>query len=173
MTSEHENQNGNGRRSFLNWIWAGLGAIVTVELVWMVTAFIRSRPLKGAGDNLGGIVTAGPVEEFEKNSVTAFPRGRFYLSRLADGGFLAVSRQCTHLGCTVPWIAEEKQFKCPCHASVFDITGNVMHSPASRALDLFPIRIVNDVVKVDTRRRLRRSEYRKEQVVYPKAGTNT
>lgn len=169
MVERHEKEGSTDRRSFLTWLWVGLGAVVTGEFVWMMMSFLRSRPSRGAVEGTGVVVTAGRVEEFEKDSVTAFPRGRFYLSRLADGGFLAVSRQCTHLGCTVPWVAEEKKFKCPCHASVFDITGDVMHAPASRALDLYPVRIVNDVVTVDTRRRLRRSEYRNDQVIYPKA----
>ena len=86
------------------------------------------------------------------HSVTAFVRGRFYLARLADGGFLALSRKCTHLGCTVPWVATENKFVCPCHASAFDITGNVISPPAPRALDIYAVMIENDIVKVDTSR---------------------
>ena len=59
--------------------------------------------------------------------------------RLDDGGLLALSCKCTHLGCTVPWVEKEKKFLCPCHASAFDITGNVINSPAARALDTFPV----------------------------------
>ena len=40
---------------------------------------------------------------------------------LEDGGFLALHRQCTHLGCTVPWVPARQAFVCPCHASAFDI----------------------------------------------------
>jgi cytochrome b6-f complex iron-sulfur subunit len=100
--------------------------------------------------------------------VTAFPRGNFYLARLEDGGFLAVSRTCTHLGCTVPWVFAEKRFVCPCHASTFDITGNVVNAPAPRAMDLYEVFIENNIVKVDARKRIRRTEFRKEQVVYPR-----
>ena len=41
---------------------------------------------------------------------------------------------------------------CPCHASSFDITGDVLSPPAPRPLDIFPVRIENDIVKVDTRK---------------------
>ncbi len=112
-------------------------------------------------------MACGPVEGFKKTSVTAFARGHFYLCRLADGGFLALSRQCTHLGCTVPWDDEKKKFICPCHASAFDITGNVLSAPATRALDLFAVDIENNVVRVDTGRRIKRGGFRPEQVVYP------
>ena len=108
-------------------------------------------------------MVAGPVERFAPGSVTAFPAGRFYLSRLADGGFLALSRTCTHLGCTVPWLEDEQRFACPCHASVFDITGEVLGPPADRALDLYPVRIENGIVKVDTTARIRRRTFEAAQ----------
>ena len=89
-------------------------------------------------------------------------------SRLEDGGFLALSRECTHLGCTVPWLENEKRFACPCHASVFDIRGEVVNAPASRPLDIYPVFIENNIVKVDTDKRIKRSGFDIEQVVYGK-----
>jgi Rieske Fe-S protein len=62
---------------------------------------------------------------------------------LQDGGFLALHRECTHLGCTVPWVSEEKRFMCPCHSSVYDINGDVLSPPAPRALDLASDKVVN------------------------------
>jgi cytochrome b6-f complex iron-sulfur subunit len=37
---------------------------------------------------------------------------------------IAFSAACTHLGCTVQWQKNERQFECPCHGSTFDATGN-------------------------------------------------
>jgi cytochrome b6-f complex iron-sulfur subunit len=105
------------------------------------------------------------VDRFAPGSVTAFPAGKFYLVRLDDGGFLALDRTCTHLGCTVPWRAEEGRFACPCHASTFDITGDVLGPPAPRPLDRYLVRIENDVVKVDLSHRVRRSAFNPSQVV--------
>ena len=42
---------------------------------------------------------------------------------------------CTHLGCTVHWVAAENRFKCPCHGSQFAADGSVLHGPAERPLD--------------------------------------
>jgi cytochrome b6-f complex iron-sulfur subunit len=86
---------------------------------------------------------------------------------MQDGGFLAISRKCTHLGCTVPWIEKEKKFKCPCHASAFDITGNVINPPAPRSLDIYAIKIENQIIKVDTSKLIRRKRFSISQVVYP------
>ena len=99
--------------------------------------------------------------------MTAFPQGRFYLVRLQDGGFLALSRECTHLGCTVPWVEEENRFVCPCHSSAFDIRGEVINPPAPRALDIFEVRIENRIVKVNTANVRRRSAFDSRQVARP------
>ena len=157
----------SSRRLFLNRLWAGLGILALIEIVWVVFSFVRPRKQAVKTGDFGARMTCGPVEGFKKTSVTAFARGHFYLCRLADGGFLALSRQCTHLGCTVPWDDEKKKFICPCHASAFDITGNVLSAPATRALDLFAVDIENNVVRVDTGHRIKRGGFRLEQVVYP------
>lgn len=158
------------RRNFLMTLWCGLGLVALGELVWVVTSFLRPRrPLPTAGD-FGAIITAGPADGFALDSVTAFPRGHFYLARLQDGGFLALSRRCTHLGCTVPWNAEEKQFLCPCHSSAYDISGAVIRSPAPRPLDIFPITVENDVIRVDTGRPIRRTGFRPDQVAHGSKG---
>jgi nitrite reductase/ring-hydroxylating ferredoxin subunit len=109
------------RRSFLWKLWLGLGGVALLEYAWLSADFLRPRKPR-AGDEAGDIVIAGPIERFEPSTVTAFPLGKFYLARLGDGGLLAISRECTHLGCTVPWNSEEGRFVCPCHSSEYDIT---------------------------------------------------
>jgi len=155
------------RRNFLSLIWTifGLGAVA--EVIWLIVSFLRPRSKPVETGDFGSRMEAGPVNAFVPGTVTAFPRGHFYLARLEDGGFLALSRRCTHLGCTVPWVAEEKQFLCPCHSSAFDIRGDVVRSPAPRPLDLFQVTIENNVVSVDSGKPIKRSRFEKKQVVYP------
>lgn len=150
------------RRSFLRLAWLGVGAAAVGEAAWIVASFLKPRPKAAA--NAGSLVTAGPMEAFAPGSVTAFPAGKFYLVRLADGGFLALHRQCTHLGCSVPWDEASGRFACPCHASLFDLRGDVLAPPAPRALDLFAIRIENGVVKVDVSAPIRRGAFDASQV---------
>ena len=161
-------ETGPSRRSFLTKLWFALGFVALAEFIAVAFAFLRPGKPEARRENAGAIVTAGAVNTFAPDSVTAFVRGRFYLTRQADGGFLALSRKCTHLGCTVPWVAKENKFACPCHASAFDITGNVISPPAPRALDIYPLTIENDIVKVDTSKPIKRTEFRVEQVVYSK-----
>jgi cytochrome b6-f complex iron-sulfur subunit len=152
------------RRRFLWKVWLGLAVVALAEVVWVIVDFLRPRR---TGDTNGqAVIVAGPVDRFEHNSVTAFPQGKFYLVRLTSGGFLALSRECTHLGCTVPWVDDESQFVCPCHSSAFDIRGDVINDPAPRALDLFEVRIENRVVKVNTGNLQRRQAFDASQVTY-------
>lgn len=159
---------GTSRRAFFLILWIGLGIVALIELIGVVTAFLLPRKKNVTAGDFETLIDAGAVDKFSKASVTAFISGKFYLCRLKDGGFLAVSRKCTHLGCTVPWSDKEKKFVCPCHASAFDITGEVISPPAPRALDLYYLYIENNVVKVDVGKRIKRSGFRTEQVVYAK-----
>lgn len=157
------------RRRFLNRLWLLLVALGVVEFALMLTYYFKPRKPSADVSDEATLLTAGNVADFKPGSVTAFPQGRFYLVRLAAGGFLALSRQCTHLGCTVPWDEKAGHFACPCHASVFDMTGSVVKSPAPRALDSFPIAIENNVIRVDTGRRIRRNQFRDDQVTFAKS----
>ncbi|BBO78080.1 cytochrome b6 [Desulfosarcina widdelii] len=167
--SDSKNNNAaTPRRRFLSFLWVGLGLAALAELFWVVTSFLRpDRGVRQGGDP-ETVMQAGAVDAFACGTVTAFPRGRFYLARLEDGGFLALSRRCPHLGCTLPWIEEEKKFLCPCHSSAFDIHGDVLRSPAPHAMALHPIFIENEVVRVDTAMTIKRDRFREDQVAYAK-----
>ena len=156
----------DSRRSFLTRLWIGLGAVALLQFLAGTTFFLLSGR-KRAGKNISQLLKVGLITDFPPGSVTFIGRGHLYLSRLDDGGFLAISRKCTHLGCAVPWIVERKQFECPCHASVFDMTGNVVKAPAPRALDLFAVSFKRDIVMIDISTPHKRSGFTAEQPVYP------
>jgi cytochrome b6-f complex iron-sulfur subunit len=150
------------RRGFLLKAWLGLAVVGLAEAVWVLVDFLRPRRVQAFEEST--VIVAGPEDRFAAGSVTAFPQGKFYVVRLEDGGFLAVSRVCTHLGCTVPWIADEHRFLCPCHSSAFDIRGDVVNPPAPRALDLYAVRIENRIVKVDVSVPIKRRAFDASQV---------
>ncbi len=135
------------RRDFLKIAWGAAGVLAAAEAGGVVLSFFSPRIVEG---EFGGIIEAGAVESFPPGSVTPFTQGRFYLVRMPDGGFVALYRKCTHLGCAVPWNPAEGRFICPCHASAFEMDGEVINAPAPRPLDRFAITIENGIVKVDT-----------------------
>lgn len=66
-----------------------------------------------------------------------------------DGrNYIAMSNICTHLGCRVRWIGDEKNFFCPCHNAVFDKDGEVVTGPPPRALDRFEVKVEDDQLYV-------------------------
>ena len=147
------------RRSFLNRLWTVIGALLLIELTWVGMSIFKSRkpmPQKKAEER---IITAGSIDDFKPNTVTAIPMGQFYLACLADGSFLAMSRTCTHLGCSVPWDEEKKMFICPCHGSTFSLKGEVLSAPAPRPLDTFPVRIENKIIKVNISQPRKRDQF--------------
>jgi nitrite reductase/ring-hydroxylating ferredoxin subunit len=168
VEKENRSEVNPSRRSFLNKLWIVLGGLALVEVAGLILAFFQPRKTGSKEGDSMGIIEAGAADKFTVNSVTAFVRGKFYLVRLEDGGFLALSRKCTHLGCTVPWSSKDMKFVCPCHASVYDIRGEVVSAPAPRPLNLHPLWIENNIVRVDTNEVIKRTAFRAEHVVYAK-----
>jgi glycine/D-amino acid oxidase-like deaminating enzyme/nitrite reductase/ring-hydroxylating ferredoxin subunit len=83
-----------------------------------------SRPIDDLAPGEGDIVSAG---------------GRKVAGHRDDDGALhAVSSRCTHLGCQVVWNAAERTWDCPCHASRFDVDGEVLNGPAVEPLEPRP-----------------------------------
>ncbi|MEN8199196.1 MAG: Rieske (2Fe-2S) protein [Thermodesulfobacteriota bacterium] len=77
------------------------------------------------------------------------PAGGFYLGAdyiLFDDGqkAWALSRRCTHLGCTINYHEKEGLLECPCHQSRFSREGAVLHGPAEKSLPTFAVERLKD-----------------------------
>lgn len=58
------------------------------------------------------------------------------LLRTMDGQYLAFSRKCAHLGCSIDFDQAQRCLVCPCHRGVYDSrTGYVVYGPPPRPLD--------------------------------------
>ena len=58
------------------------------------------------------------------------------LVRSQNGEYLAYSRKCAHLGCSVDFDGERRCLTCPCHRGIYDArTGYVVLGPPPRPLD--------------------------------------
>ena len=156
--------NNISRRDFVNFTWLATGAIVLTESMFVGLRFLSPRPVEG---EFGGSFNLGKAGEYPSGSVTPVEAGRFYLVRLKDGGFLAVYRRCTHLGCAVPYDPAAGQFVCPCHGSEFTTEGDVLNAPAPRPLDLFELSINEEgEIVVDTSTPIERDQTSPDDIVY-------
>jgi len=149
------------RRRFFLYAWAVSVLALMGEGVVMLLKFIQPRAQEGA---FGGKFKAGKLEEFPVGSVTYIKAGQFYISHL-EGGFLALYRKCPHLGCVTPWVEDEGQFNCPCHAALFNKKGELLAGPSPRPLDLFPLEIVEGEIVVDTSTPILRERFEESQLV--------
>jgi menaquinol-cytochrome c reductase iron-sulfur subunit len=58
-----------------------------------------------------------------------------YITKDQQGKVLVLTSVCPHLGCTVPWNKEKKQFICPCHGGTFMPDGTRVSGPSLRGMD--------------------------------------
>ena len=64
------------------------------------------------------------------------------LVRSEEGEYLAFSRKCAHLGCSIEFEAGRKCLICPCHRGAYDArTGYVMYGPPPRPLDQIVLQV--------------------------------
>lgn len=163
-TSEHtpthpaHNQPQPGRRTFLEWLIVGLGAIVAVVLGAPAVAYIldprnRTAPTNDFKDvaRLSELPIGEPrefvIRETVRDAWTLNPDqivGRVFLIRRDEQRVDAFTTVCPHLGCAVNFTGttEGIAFLCPCHGGKFDIQGNRAepHSnPAPRGMDSLPV----------------------------------
>lgn len=152
------------RRNFLNLFWGAAGALALTELSLVGLRFLSPKATEG---EFGGLFNLGHYDQFPAGSATPVEAGRFYLVRLHDGGFLAIYRRCTHLGCAVPYDPASGQFTCPCHGSSFTMEGDVLNQPAPRPLDLFPLAIDEaGEITVDTSSPIQRDQLDPDHIQY-------
>lgn len=94
--------------------------------------------------------------------------GRLYLLAATDNRIIAVYWKCPFLAhhCTLPppSSALAGDIQCPCCGSLFDgKTGNLIHGPATRPLDYFPISVEHGNVVVHTGTLLTRQHTSRDQ----------
>jgi len=115
--------------------------------------FIK-KSLRWAGFIIGGSLLAYPVFSFMtfrktvKRKVVFHPEDQKGSVSFKEGVYLvqdanqifALSARCTHLGCTLNYDAVSGRFACPCHGSLFTLSGERISGPARRDLAKVPLK---------------------------------
>jgi nitrite reductase/ring-hydroxylating ferredoxin subunit len=139
----------------------------------------RTAFLSGLGALAAGIVAGLGLDRAVQNAPSTpqeplvGANGRWYpvatLAELPDGtirpftagavqGFLihhkgelrALSRICTHMGCTLRINRAEQSFECPCHGAEFDLGGRLIVGPGEYHRPLPPLPPIRTRVKGET-----------------------
>jgi Rieske Fe-S protein len=69
-----------------------------------------------------------------KGGVIARGEDKIAVWKDSSGRAHALSASCTHEGCTVTWNNADGTWDCPCHGSMFNADGTVIHGPAVKPL---------------------------------------
>jgi cytochrome b6-f complex iron-sulfur subunit len=53
--------------------------------------------------------------------------------------YVAIDSICTHQGCTIGYSLSDNNFPCPCHGSIYSLTGSIVNGPTTVALKSYPV----------------------------------
>ena len=136
------------RRSFHLLVLYFLGGLIAIALAAPTALYLlvppRFRKPSGfidAGD-ISQLTPGVPTEmTFVESGVDGWrpvsKKRTAWVVKQSNNSIVAYGPQCTHLGCAYHYQESQKQFVCPCHASVFGMDGAVAAGPAPRALDRY------------------------------------
>ncbi|HLX84041.1 MAG TPA: ubiquinol-cytochrome c reductase iron-sulfur subunit [Terriglobales bacterium] len=71
-----------------------------------------------------------------------------YVAKDSQGKLCVLTSVCPHLGCTVPWNREKRQFVCPCHGATFSPDGSRVSGPSLRGMDTLETSVADGQLQV-------------------------
>jgi menaquinol-cytochrome c reductase iron-sulfur subunit len=71
-----------------------------------------------------------------------------YVVAGANGRPRVLSSVCPHLGCSVGWTEERREFVCPCHVGVFAADGSLVSGPPPRGMDELESTVTDGTLRV-------------------------
>ena len=92
----------------------------------------------------------GRPEDIPLGTVLVLPEQQTYVVH-GPRGIYAMSSVCTHLGCMTRFTEADKQIRCPCHGSQFNVDGEVVDGPAPKPLNRRLIELADGQLVVDLR----------------------
>lgn len=164
---ETSTQDNTGRRRFLKRATLALGGAMGAVTAWpLVSYFLHpvgrklvsapNEPIDvGAVNDLeaGGapvrlpIIANGVRDAWNTSNAVAI--GSCWVRKAQDGTVTAFSSVCPHLGCAINFAEDSKDYRCPCHASAFDLEGKKKDAgPAKRGLDPLEVKVEDGRIKV-------------------------
>jgi nitrite reductase/ring-hydroxylating ferredoxin subunit len=130
------------RRQFIQLGLATLGA------AWLGT-LLQSRLFPSISTTQEAQPVSFPLADLPVGGTKAITYGGVSVLVLRTAESLrAFSLTCTHLGCTVQWQTDKKEFYCPCHDGRFDEFGDVLAGPPPIPLEQIPVRVEGETITV-------------------------
>ncbi len=142
------------RRKFFVWVTAAVAGVIGLSLAIPLLGFVISPGLKRRTKrwvdvgNANDLIPQKPkqlehVMTIQDGYIETKATKAVWAVKVPDGRITVFSPLCPHLGCGYRWDGGERRFKCPCHGSVYGVTGEVLAGPAPRPLDTLPAKVEN------------------------------
>ncbi len=149
----------DSRRKFLGYAIAGMGGAVALGYAIPLIQYLVGPAMAPQEDSWSLVCGAQDVPVNDPKSITFVSNVKsgwqtkrvqrdVWVVKKPDGSYTVFSPVCPHLGCAYNWNGQERRFICPCHGSVYTITGKVVAGPAPRPLDTLPVKIENGNIYV-------------------------
>ncbi|MFB6889458.1 Rieske (2Fe-2S) protein [Kitasatospora sp. NPDC056327] len=104
-----------------------------------------------SGSAAGTPVDVGPASAVPVGGGTVYREKKIVVTQPTEGQYRAFSAKCTHAGCIVDQVRNQK-IQCPCHGSLFGITdGAVLDGPAPTPLPEYTVAVEGGNLKVTPR----------------------
>src|SRR6202165_1426273 len=152
-TGEPSRQN---RRSFLGALLGVgavfIGALLSVPLIRFALFPLIRRTTELKGSAVGALSDFASSTEPVMRTIQieqvdgwrkAVSEKAVYVTKDSQGQLRVLTSICPHLGCTVPWNKEKKEFVCPCHGGTFAPDGSRVSGPSLRGMDTLETSIEN------------------------------
>ena len=148
------------RREFLKDVVKSVGVVTVGSFV--ISQFNACSDESNPTSPSGGNNQNGPITidiSLSENSALANVGGSIVISgnnldgkgmliiRSSETTVSALSRNCTHQGCTLPNF-QGGASRCPCHGSRFDTAGKVLNGPATDPLKTYSASIDGNIITV-------------------------
>ena len=152
VSSPNDSPSKGSRRSFFGWVITAIAGFIGLGLGvplagYVIAPALKRREILWAEVGPTGSLRLGEPEELEYASTvkdgwrTVTAKKGVWAIKQPAGEVVVLSPICPHLGCGFRWDAGDHTFKCPCHGSVFDVTGKGLAGPAPRSLDVLPSKV--------------------------------
>jgi menaquinol-cytochrome c reductase iron-sulfur subunit len=140
------------RRRFFQWMITASAGVIGLGLTFPLIGYLVSPAFKrrtqawvdvgAVGDLAAGVPTQLEYMATVQDGYHETKTQKAVWAIKQPGDDVTVfSPMCPHLGCGYHWDRGEQKFKCPCHGSVFDVSGRVVGGPAPRPLDVLPYKV--------------------------------
>ncbi len=144
------------RREFMHWAGAGFlasslpVALAAHSMPTDTTPSTSSTPIS-SNEGFTAIADLADLRPNESLEVTIGPNKKL-IAITGDiekpESIIAVDPTCTHMGCTVKWNSQSKDYVCPCHRSKFSESGAVVNGPASQPLLTYEVKVESGKILV-------------------------